>query len=80
LDVAAVPSHETIRQRLRSPSDQPFEAIALRKDKTTFIAEVSAKSILYQGRLVRAASVRDITERKEAEERLKKVKRKIAPF
>ena len=76
LDVAAVPSHETIRQRLRSPSDQPFEAIALRKDKTTFIAEVSAKSILYQGRLVRAASVRDITERKEAEERVKKSEEK----
>jgi PAS domain S-box-containing protein len=76
LDVAAVPSHETIRQRLRSPSDQPFEAIALRKDETTFIAEVSAKSILYQGRLVRAASVRDITERKEAEERVKKSEEK----
>ncbi|MBD1929020.1 PAS domain S-box protein [Trichocoleus sp. FACHB-90] len=76
LDVAAVPSYETIRQRLRSPSDQPFEAIALRKDKTTFIAEVSAKSIVYQGRLVRVASVRDITERKQAEERVKKSEEK----
>jgi PAS domain S-box-containing protein len=71
LEVTAPCSQELIQRRAQFPSDQPFEAIGLRKDGTTFVAEVSAKSISYQGRLARVAGVRDITDRKQAEEALR---------
>jgi PAS domain S-box-containing protein len=70
LELAASGSRDLIQNRARIPSDQPFEAIALKKDGTTFIAEVSAKSIIYQGQKARVAGIRDITARKMAENAL----------
>jgi PAS domain S-box-containing protein len=57
---------------IRSGREEPYELVALRKDGTTFQAEVRAKMILWGGRPVRLTAVRDITERKEAERRLRR--------
>jgi PleD family two-component response regulator len=48
-----------------------FEGIHLRKDGTSFPVEVSSRSIDVNGELLRIHIVRDITERKEAEEKIK---------
>jgi len=48
----------------------PYEAMALRKDGTTFPCEIQAKMI-DDGRRIRVTSLRDITERKMAEEALR---------
>ncbi len=64
-------SQDYIRNRALVPSDEPFEAVGLKKDGTTFIGEVSAKSIIYQGRTARVAGLRDITARKLAENALR---------
>lgn len=46
----------------------PYEVTAVRKDGTTFPAEVQGRMISYQGREVRMTALRDITERKQVEE------------
>jgi len=48
-----------------------YEFSALRKDGTEFLAELSVSRIIYQGKVARQAVIRDITERKQAEEALK---------
>jgi PAS domain S-box-containing protein len=70
-DLGTPEMHELFAQRLQVLSDQPFEAIGLRKDKATFVVEASGKSILYQGRPARVIGIRDITKRKQAEEELR---------
>ncbi|HEY9674223.1 MAG TPA: GAF domain-containing protein [Waterburya sp.] len=71
LMLAAPCSQDLIRARAQIPLDLPFEAVGLKKDGTTFIGEVSAKSISYQGQQFRVAGIRDITARKLAEDALR---------
>jgi PAS domain S-box-containing protein len=54
------------------PSDVLYEAVGLRKDGSTFPGEVCGKVIPYEGRTVRVSAVRDITERKQADEALRR--------
>lgn len=48
-----------------------FEGVHVRKDGTSFPVEVSSRSIDVNGELLRIHIIRDITERKEAEEKIK---------
>jgi PAS domain S-box-containing protein len=69
LDLAAPQSRELVLKHVRSGREEPYEAEGLRKDGSTFSAELSGKSIPYHGKMVRVSTLRDITERKrEAEE------------
>ena len=65
-------SRELVREHGSAGFDQPYEHLALRKDGTSFPVEVRGKTITYRGRPVRAAAIRDITARKQAEEALRK--------
>lgn len=67
LDITAPCSRELVQRRAQFPSDQPLEAVGLKKDGTTFIGEVTGKSINYQGHPARVTGIRDITARKQAE-------------
>ena len=72
LEVTAAESHALIRQKMISSEDYTStEAVGLRKDGSTFIAEVSAKNIRYQGRSARVVGIRDITQAKQAEDALR---------
>lgn len=71
LDLAAPCSRDLIQIRVQIPSDLPFEAVGLKKDGTTFVGEVSGKSIIYKGQKARVAGIRDITARKQAEDALR---------
>lgn len=48
-----------------------FECIHVRKDGTSFPVEVSSRSIDINGELIRIHIIRDITERKQAEEKIR---------
>jgi PAS domain S-box-containing protein len=61
-------SLELVLQHIRSGSEEPYEHLALRKDGSTFPVEIRAKSFPYKGRIVRVTAIRDITERKLAEQ------------
>lgn len=71
LKITAPCSQPIIQARAQFPCDDPLEVVGLKKDGTTFIAEISAKSISYQGREARVVGVRDITVRKQAEDALR---------
>jgi len=76
LEFAAPESKESILDRYwkrmeGEPVPTLYEASLLRKDGTSFVAEVSASIVAYEGRRADMAVLRDITERKKAEETLK---------
>jgi PAS domain S-box-containing protein len=72
LQMVAPESRAQAAAAIRAGREEPYELVALRKDGTTFQAEVRAKMVLWGGRLVRLTGVRDITERKNAERRLRR--------
>jgi PAS domain S-box-containing protein len=74
LDLATPESREVIWQNIVSDYEGPYEATALRKDGKPVFVEIRGKSISYGGRVVRVAAIRDITERKRAEEALRQEK------
>jgi PAS domain S-box-containing protein len=61
----AVPEHrDMIRDKIHSRITEPYEAVGLRKDGSTFFGEVRGKQIEFRGKTVRVTAIRDITERK----------------
>jgi diguanylate cyclase (GGDEF)-like protein/PAS domain S-box-containing protein len=71
LEMSAPESRDLVRSRIVGGFEEPYEAVGRRQDGTTFHGEVHGKSIRYQGREVRVTAIRDITERKRAEEQLR---------
>ncbi|WP_460194422.1 GAF domain-containing protein [Thermosynechococcus sp. FA-CM-4201] len=61
-------SRSLILERIQQPIDVPFEALARTKSGEALIVEVQGKSILYRGRWARVVGIRDITQRKTAEQ------------
>ncbi len=62
---------ELVRQHMMSGYEKPYQVTALRKDGTTFPAEIQGRMYRYQDRPVRVTALRDITERKKAEQALR---------
>ncbi len=63
--------HETTKINLSKQVAAPYQILVIRKDGSTFYAEVEARNISYKNEFFRVACVRDITERKQAEEALR---------
>jgi DNA-binding NarL/FixJ family response regulator len=57
-----------VRQHVASGYESAYEALVLRKDGTVLPIEVCGKAAFYRGRAVRMGVMRDISERKRAEE------------
>lgn len=72
--------HEQVAQRVSSGDETPYEVVGLRKDGSALVAEVRGRAIPYQGRVVRVAALRDITERKRAEKALQQSEAKFRGF
>lgn len=70
-------SRQLVEENIRTGFDKPYEVVAVRKDGSTFPIEIIGKSCRYQGRQVRMSAIRDITERKRAEEALKESEEKF---
>ncbi|HEY9674612.1 MAG TPA: diguanylate cyclase [Waterburya sp.] len=67
-----VPEYRSSVPQLTALHDeQMYETRCLKKDRTTFPAEVRSKAIPYQGRLVKVTAIRDITIQSQAQEELK---------
>lgn len=74
-DFTAPGSRETVLEAISSRLEEPYEIVSLRKDGTTFDTEVRGKMSSYRGHTVRVTAIRDITERKRAEEALRQSER-----
>ena len=69
-DVIAAESKNLVKHNMLSGYESPYEAIARRKDGSTFHAEIRGKMMEYKGRSVRVTVVHNIDERKKAEEHI----------
>lgn len=69
-DFLTLERQNILPENIYGDDEKPYEMIGLKKDGTSFFLEVVGKSCIYQGRQVRVAATRDITERKLAEEAL----------
>jgi PAS domain S-box-containing protein len=70
-DLVALESRPTVAERIRTGTTDTYEHLAVRKDGSVFPVEVRGRLMNYRGRPVRVTAVRDITERKRAEESLR---------
>ncbi|MDQ4080750.1 MAG: PAS domain S-box protein, partial [Gemmatimonadota bacterium] len=68
LDFVPEPAdRELVMRNMLSAYDKPYEIVARRRDGSHIAIEVIGHSTVYQGRSVRVATLRDITERKQME-------------
>ncbi|MDQ4127460.1 MAG: PAS domain S-box protein, partial [Actinomycetota bacterium] len=72
LDVVAPESRDLVRRKMSEGSEEPYEAVGMRKDGSRLHMEVHGRAFDYRGRRVRISAIRDITERKALEERLER--------
>jgi PAS domain S-box-containing protein len=72
LQLATEDTRDRVAHNTQTGAEEPYEAMGLRKDGTTFHSEVRGKPLVYQGRPARVAAVRDITERKQIEASLQR--------
>lgn len=77
LNLFAPGSRETALRYITTGYKKPFEAIGLKKDGSLFNMEIRERSIYYQGRKSSVAVVRDISERKQAEEELRESEKRF---
>jgi PAS domain S-box-containing protein len=77
LELLTPESQNVVLERIQTADQNPYEAIALRKDGSQFPVELQGKTIPYQNQLVRVVAIRDITARKQTEEALRQARDKI---
>ena len=65
-------TREITVQNIRSGYEKPYEVMGLRQDGSTFPVEITGKAIPYEGQTLRVSALRDITERKQAEEQIER--------
>lgn len=70
IDIIAPDSQEIVKHHISQGYDTSYQAMAIRKDGTTFPAEFYSKTFKYHTREVRVIGIRDISERKRAEQAL----------
>ncbi|MDB4892388.1 MAG: Circadian input kinase [Gemmatimonadetes bacterium] len=79
--IEVIPSPESralVLEHIRTGSEARYEITGQRKDGTPFIAEITSRPTSHKGKPARVATVHDITERKKAEEQLRKRGKQLA--
>jgi diguanylate cyclase (GGDEF)-like protein/PAS domain S-box-containing protein len=71
LEFVAPEHRDLVRRKIASGAEEPYEVIGVRKDGTRLDLEVRGRTYSYRGRDVRVTAVRDVTERKALEDRLR---------
>jgi PAS domain S-box-containing protein len=64
-------SLEIILENVKRQNEAPYEVTGIRKDGSLFPVEIGGKPILYDDRELRLIAIRDITERKKAEQAIR---------
>ena len=69
-EVVAPKSLKFVESRIRSGDLERYQAMGMKKDKTTFPMEVRLREIDFEGGKARVEAIRDLTMQKQMEERL----------
>ncbi len=75
--IFALESRDLIREKMRTKDYRNYETTGLKKDGSRFNIEIHARNIEYQGRTMRVAAIRDITQRKLAEDALRESEKRF---
>ena len=76
IQFAAPESRELVGKNSKAGYEEPYEAMGLRKDGSTFPLLLHGRQIPYQGKIVRITSVVDLTKQKQADEFLRDSEKK----
>ena len=71
MDLTAPESRELVADNVRRGVTGPYEAVAMRKDGSTFIGEGRGRSLVHDGAPIRVVVIRDVTEQKALAERMR---------
>jgi PAS domain S-box-containing protein len=77
LEFTAPESRQLVQSRIEAGYEGAYAAVGLRKDGSTFPAEIHSKKATYQGQDVRVTVLRDVSERKWAESALRGRERQL---
>lgn len=77
MTLATEESRELLAAKMNEAAAGSFEAVGRRKDGSTFIAELRGGALSYDGGLVAVVTVRDITQRRRAEDALRRLERAL---
>jgi len=72
LKFCAPESKKTVIKKIQSDDEKSYDAVVLKKDNSRIPVEIHAKRIPHNGRMVQVVELRDMSERKKAEEALKR--------
>lgn len=72
MDLVAPESKDFVTRQIQEKKDGPYEYTAIRKDRTILPVRVRSKKLADEINKLRVTSIRDLTERKKIEERLRK--------
>jgi PAS domain S-box-containing protein len=75
LDLAAPESRDAVREHVSKGLPGAYEAIGVRKDGSRFVGELRGRVMSYRGRSVRVTVIRDLTEQRRIEARLRQADR-----
>ncbi len=78
IDFVAPDSLDFVLQKIRNGFEASYEHMAMRIDGSTFPIEVQGHSILFEGRSARVTTIRDLSERKKAEDDLRESEEKLS--
>ncbi len=76
LEFLAPEYRDLVVRQIASGAEDPYEIVGVKKDGTFLDLEVRGRAYSYRGRDARVTAVRDITERKEAERRLREAEKR----
>jgi diguanylate cyclase (GGDEF)-like protein/PAS domain S-box-containing protein len=71
LEFVALEHRDMVRRKIASGSEDPYEIVGIKQDGSSLDLEVRGRAYSYRGRSVRVTAVRDVTERKAFERRLR---------
>lgn len=79
-DFTTPESKDRIIENILNDYERPYEVTGLKKDGTTFIAELKGKKITYKNKEVRVTIIRDITEQRNSEKILRESEERLNNF
>jgi two-component system cell cycle sensor histidine kinase/response regulator CckA len=67
MELTAPESRGLVAEHIQRGASAPYDGLAQRRDGSTFVAEVRGRTLSHQGRPMRVAIIRDVTDRRRTE-------------
>ncbi len=78
VNLIAPESQEVVREKINTGYEKPYDVIGIRKDGTRYNLEIHGRNLPYKGKIIRVTEFRDITERKQNEEKILEQNNKLS--